>query len=278
MVLTSTAPVRTNKRPGLQWRVNVAPASRGLRFPTSFFAFSSVKLFFCLSGSGSATSQIRLDCGWEIRPQVTVTLPPGAPKQWRPESAGRPQWRARGTLGTGEGGAAARPDPEGLACGNPGFPSNRAGARPPQPLRAPPGMPLQVSDYSWQQTRTAVFISVPLRGVSVRDADVFCTENYLKVGKRVVPAGRVGEPGVWSEAAARARLWTCNRRVLADKHPKILVLLKIKQSKTNKTKYESHTGDTSSVDRCHQVRDYFIQDFLICRAFIVTWNIFIEGI
>nr|XP_019587851.1 PREDICTED: dyslexia susceptibility 1 candidate gene 1 protein [Rhinolophus sinicus]XP_019587852.1 PREDICTED: dyslexia susceptibility 1 candidate gene 1 protein [Rhinolophus sinicus]XP_019587853.1 PREDICTED: dyslexia susceptibility 1 candidate gene 1 protein [Rhinolophus sinicus] len=42
-------------------------------------------------------------------------------------------------------------------------------------------MPLQVSDYSWQQTKTAVFISVPLRGVCVRDADVFCTENYLKV-------------------------------------------------------------------------------------------------
>ncbi|XP_054420656.1 dynein axonemal assembly factor 4 isoform X2 [Pteronotus mesoamericanus] len=42
-------------------------------------------------------------------------------------------------------------------------------------------MPLQVSDYSWQQTMTAVFISVPLRGVCVRDADVFCTENYLKV-------------------------------------------------------------------------------------------------
>uniref|UniRef100_A0ABI7YES2 Dynein axonemal assembly factor 4 n=1 Tax=Felis catus TaxID=9685 RepID=A0ABI7YES2_FELCA len=42
-------------------------------------------------------------------------------------------------------------------------------------------MPLQVSDYTWQQTKTSVFISVPLRGVSVRDADVFCTENYLKV-------------------------------------------------------------------------------------------------
>ncbi|XP_016013804.1 dynein assembly factor 4, axonemal isoform X1 [Rousettus aegyptiacus] len=42
-------------------------------------------------------------------------------------------------------------------------------------------MPLQVSDYSWQQTETAVFISVPLRGVCGRDADVFCTENYLKV-------------------------------------------------------------------------------------------------
>ncbi|XP_036909837.1 dynein assembly factor 4, axonemal isoform X2 [Sturnira hondurensis] len=42
-------------------------------------------------------------------------------------------------------------------------------------------MPLQVRDYSWQQTETAVFISVPLRGVCIRDADVFCTENYLKV-------------------------------------------------------------------------------------------------
>ncbi|XP_004687827.1 PREDICTED: dyslexia susceptibility 1 candidate gene 1 protein isoform X1 [Condylura cristata] len=42
-------------------------------------------------------------------------------------------------------------------------------------------MPLQVNDYNWQQTNNAVFISVPLRGVCVRDADVFCTENYLKV-------------------------------------------------------------------------------------------------
>ncbi|KAM9183552.1 dynein axonemal assembly factor 4 isoform 1-T1 [Dugong dugon] len=42
-------------------------------------------------------------------------------------------------------------------------------------------MPLQVSDYSWQQTETAVFLSVPLRGVCVRDADVFCTDSYLKV-------------------------------------------------------------------------------------------------
>ena len=48
-------------------------------------------------------------------------------------------------------------------------------------------MPLLVSDYNWQQTKTAVFISVPLRGVCVRDADVFCTENYLKVGAAVGP-------------------------------------------------------------------------------------------
>ncbi|XP_006831690.1 PREDICTED: dyslexia susceptibility 1 candidate gene 1 protein homolog [Chrysochloris asiatica] len=42
-------------------------------------------------------------------------------------------------------------------------------------------MPLPVSDYSWQQTETTVFLSLPLRGVSIRDADVFCTEDYLKV-------------------------------------------------------------------------------------------------
>ncbi|XP_004835409.1 dyslexia susceptibility 1 candidate gene 1 protein isoform X2 [Heterocephalus glaber] len=42
-------------------------------------------------------------------------------------------------------------------------------------------MPLQVCGYSWQQTPTAVFLSLPLRGVCARDADVFCTENYLKV-------------------------------------------------------------------------------------------------
>lgn len=92
-------------------------------------------------------------------------------------------------------GAAARPDPEGLALGNPGFPSNGAGARPNRPhprVLQPPEMPLQVSDYTWQQTKTAVFISVPLRGVCGRDADVFCTENYLKVGTRAVPAGILG--------------------------------------------------------------------------------------
>ncbi|XP_023579851.1 dynein assembly factor 4, axonemal isoform X2 [Octodon degus] len=42
-------------------------------------------------------------------------------------------------------------------------------------------MPLQLRDYSWQQTPSTVFLSLPLRGVCARDADVFCTENYLKV-------------------------------------------------------------------------------------------------
>lgn len=43
-------------------------------------------------------------------------------------------------------------------------------------------MPVRVSEFSWQQTPAAVFLSLPLRGVCVRDADVFCGESYLKVG------------------------------------------------------------------------------------------------
>uniref|UniRef100_A0A8C6QHH9 Dynein axonemal assembly factor 4 n=2 Tax=Nannospalax galili TaxID=1026970 RepID=A0A8C6QHH9_NANGA len=42
-------------------------------------------------------------------------------------------------------------------------------------------MPVQVGEISWQQTPAAVLLSLPLRGVCARDADVFCTESYLKV-------------------------------------------------------------------------------------------------
>ncbi|XP_074150670.1 dynein axonemal assembly factor 4 isoform X1 [Sminthopsis crassicaudata] len=41
--------------------------------------------------------------------------------------------------------------------------------------------PLQIKDYSWQQTESAVYLSLPLRGVRPGNADIFCTENYLKV-------------------------------------------------------------------------------------------------
>ncbi|XP_074090728.1 dynein axonemal assembly factor 4 isoform X2 [Macrotis lagotis] len=41
--------------------------------------------------------------------------------------------------------------------------------------------PLPLRDYSWQQTESAVYLSLPLRGVRPRNADIFCTENYLKV-------------------------------------------------------------------------------------------------
>ncbi|XP_007479761.2 dynein axonemal assembly factor 4 isoform X1 [Monodelphis domestica] len=41
--------------------------------------------------------------------------------------------------------------------------------------------PLQIRDYSWQQTESTVYLSLPLRGVQPRNSDIFCTENYLKV-------------------------------------------------------------------------------------------------
>ncbi|XP_032765849.1 dynein assembly factor 4, axonemal isoform X2 [Rattus rattus] len=48
-------------------------------------------------------------------------------------------------------------------------------------------MPVRVSEFSWQQTPAALFLSLPLRGVCVRDADVFCGESYLKMMGRAKP-------------------------------------------------------------------------------------------
>ncbi|CAM5145137.1 unnamed protein product [Eretmochelys imbricata] len=42
-------------------------------------------------------------------------------------------------------------------------------------------MPVWVRDYSWRQTDTAVFLSLPMRGVRVTQANIFCTDQYLKV-------------------------------------------------------------------------------------------------
>uniref|UniRef100_A0A8C0IUT8 Uncharacterized protein n=1 Tax=Chelonoidis abingdonii TaxID=106734 RepID=A0A8C0IUT8_CHEAB len=44
-------------------------------------------------------------------------------------------------------------------------------------------MPVWVRDYSWRQTDTAVFLSVPMRSVRVTQANIFCTDQYLKVGR-----------------------------------------------------------------------------------------------
>ncbi|XP_009868398.1 PREDICTED: dyslexia susceptibility 1 candidate gene 1 protein, partial [Apaloderma vittatum] len=35
--------------------------------------------------------------------------------------------------------------------------------------------------YSWRQSRSAVYLSLPLRGVRVTPANIFCAEQYLKV-------------------------------------------------------------------------------------------------
>ncbi|TDH09246.1 hypothetical protein EPR50_G00084820 [Perca flavescens] len=42
-------------------------------------------------------------------------------------------------------------------------------------------MPLLVTDYSWTQTDSTVFISVPLKGRKVEKVDIVSTEEYLKV-------------------------------------------------------------------------------------------------
>lgn len=53
-------------------------------------------------------------------------------------------------------------------------------------------MPLLVTDYSWTQTDSTVYISVPLKGANVGKVDILSTDKYLKVklankNKRCVP-------------------------------------------------------------------------------------------
>ncbi|NWX47394.1 DAAF4 factor, partial [Steatornis caripensis] len=42
-------------------------------------------------------------------------------------------------------------------------------------------MPVWLREYSWRQTASAVYLSLPLRGVRVTPANIFCTDQYLKV-------------------------------------------------------------------------------------------------
>lgn len=42
-------------------------------------------------------------------------------------------------------------------------------------------MPLLVTDYSWTQTDSTVYISVPLKGATVGKVDILSTDEYLKV-------------------------------------------------------------------------------------------------
>ncbi|KAI4886008.1 hypothetical protein NFI96_000955 [Prochilodus magdalenae] len=42
-------------------------------------------------------------------------------------------------------------------------------------------MPLLVKDYTWTQTETTVYISVPLKGIKPAKVDVLCTDEFLKV-------------------------------------------------------------------------------------------------
>ncbi|XP_055078584.1 dynein assembly factor 4, axonemal [Periophthalmus magnuspinnatus] len=42
-------------------------------------------------------------------------------------------------------------------------------------------MPLLITDYSWTQTDSTVYISVPLKGVRASQVDIIATDQYLKV-------------------------------------------------------------------------------------------------
>ncbi|XP_030902002.1 dynein axonemal assembly factor 4 isoform X2 [Melopsittacus undulatus] len=42
-------------------------------------------------------------------------------------------------------------------------------------------MPVWLREYSWRQTGSAVYLSLPLPGVRVTPANIFCTDQYLKV-------------------------------------------------------------------------------------------------
>uniref|UniRef100_A0A8B9GKT1 Dynein axonemal assembly factor 4 n=1 Tax=Amazona collaria TaxID=241587 RepID=A0A8B9GKT1_9PSIT len=42
-------------------------------------------------------------------------------------------------------------------------------------------MPVWLREHSWRQTGSAVYLSLPVRGVRVTPANIFCTDQYLKV-------------------------------------------------------------------------------------------------
>ncbi|NWW78623.1 DAAF4 factor, partial [Climacteris rufus] len=42
-------------------------------------------------------------------------------------------------------------------------------------------MPVWLREHSWRQTLTAVYLSLPLRGARASAANIFCSEQYLKV-------------------------------------------------------------------------------------------------
>ncbi|XP_070542821.1 dynein axonemal assembly factor 4-like [Ptychodera flava] len=42
-------------------------------------------------------------------------------------------------------------------------------------------MPISIKDYTWDETETTVHITVPLKGVKASKADIFSTDEYIKV-------------------------------------------------------------------------------------------------
>ena len=42
-------------------------------------------------------------------------------------------------------------------------------------------MPIIIKDYTWDETASVLFITVPLKGIKKEKIDIFSTETYLKV-------------------------------------------------------------------------------------------------
>lgn len=69
-------------------------------------------------------------------------------------------------------------------------------------------MPLWLREHSWRQSGSAVYLSLPVRGLRVTAANIFCTERYLKVGggaavrRRSVKSTRSAHRGSAADFAA----------------------------------------------------------------------------
>ena len=42
-------------------------------------------------------------------------------------------------------------------------------------------MPLAIRDYSWEESKSAVFITVPLKGAKPSKVDILSSEEFIKV-------------------------------------------------------------------------------------------------
>lgn len=113
-------------------------------------------------------------------PPLRPGAPRGRPRDRRRQPAGRYWRRPRvGSASTFRGQRGEDPEVFPVSTGSSPAPSNGGGA----PVATGAAMPVWLREYSWRQTGSAVYLSLPLRGVRVTPANIFCTDQYLKVGR-----------------------------------------------------------------------------------------------
>ena len=42
-------------------------------------------------------------------------------------------------------------------------------------------MPIIIKDYTWEQTESNIYITIPLKGTNVKKIDLFSSKRYIKV-------------------------------------------------------------------------------------------------